>query len=133
MAVERESRCVCTIAPFVYHTTGLPFSLHIHTRSSCLLQWRRRRAVAAHPSFIRKTGNYVLTGASTPLYFFPLTAFTVVTAAAVSQRRKNKISNFFFFFFNILCVKFRALKKKSLYSCPHFHYLFVFMYRQSKL
>jgi hypothetical protein len=68
-----------------------------------------------------------------PLIFSPA-AFTVVTAAAVSQRRKNKISNFFFFFFfNILFVKFRALKKKSLYSCPHVHYLFVFMYRQSKL
>jgi hypothetical protein len=64
-----------------------------------------------------------------PLIFFPA-AFTVVTAAAVSQRRKNKISNFFFFF-NILFVKFRALKKKSLYSYPHVHYLFVFMYRQS--
>ncbi len=85
MAVERESRCVCTIAPFVYHTTGLPFSLHIHTHALAA------SSNGGGPSQLYPQNRKLrIDRRLDPLIFSPA-AFTVVTAAAaVSQRRKTK-------------------------------------------
>jgi hypothetical protein len=60
---------------------------------------------AAHPSFIRKTGNYVLTGASTPLFFPPQPLQSSPPPPPFPKEEKQN------FQLNILFVKFRALKK----------------------
>lgn len=127
MAVERERVDVCTIAQFVYHHWPPLFSPYTHALAASSNGGGGGRA-AAHPSFIRKTGNYVLTGASTPLFFFP-----IIYSRHHRRRFPKKKTKFQTFFFVLIFyfVKFRALKKKSLFSCPHVHYLFVFMYRQS--